>query len=105
MDRGEKGLWLAITIMIAAVAVTIAWNAATADEYWEDSDVYEPVPYLLEQLIEDAYGPGRNADGTGRGWEWQDKRGRKVKPWEKVTPDVYGPGIGSDPYGRPVRGR
>ncbi|MDR4479777.1 MAG: hypothetical protein R3B37_08565 [Nitrospira sp.] len=53
----------------------------------------------------DAYGPGVNADATGRPFIWKpDTAGPRVfDPFLRVQPDMYGPGIGMDQYGRPMR--
>lgn len=57
-------------------------------------------PYRL-----DVYGPGVNADATGRPFIWKpDTAGPGVfDPFLRVQPDMYGPGIGMDQYGRPMR--
>lgn len=51
-----------------------------------------------------AYGPGMNADATGRPFIWQPDPGfGSPDPFGTVKPDAYGLGVGMDQYGRPVR--
>jgi len=51
-----------------------------------------------------AYGPGMNADATGRPFIWQPDPGfGPPDPFSRVQPNAYGPGVGMDQYGRPVR--
>jgi len=48
-----------------------------------------------------AYGPGMNADATGRPFIWKpDFGGPALGP---IQPNAYGPGVGMDATGRPVR--
>ncbi len=60
---------------------------------------------LFSPYSPDAYGPGVNADATGKPFIWQpDTAGPRVfDPFLHVQPDMYGLGIGMDQYGRPVR--
>lgn len=53
----------------------------------------------------DAYGPGVNADATGRPFIWKPDtpEPRVFDPFLRVQPDMYGPSIGMDQYGRPVK--
>ena len=56
---------------------------------------------LLGPIMPNAYGPGMNADATGRLFIWQpDFGGPAMGP---ITPNAYGPGIGMDATGRLVR--
>ncbi len=56
---------------------------------------------FLGPFTPNAYGPGMNADATGRPFLWQpDFGGPAMGP---ITPNAYGPGIGMDGTGRPVR--
>ena len=48
-----------------------------------------------------AYGPGMNADATGRPFVWQPDFGGPALG--QITPNAYGPGVGMDATGRPVR--
>jgi len=51
-----------------------------------------------------AYGPGMNADATGRPFIWQPDPGfGPPDPFSRVQPNGYGLGVGMDQYGRPVR--
>jgi hypothetical protein len=52
-----------------------------------------------------AYGPGMNADATGRPFIWQPMTPgpKSFDPFLQVQPNAYGPGVGMDQYGRPVR--
>jgi|SRR5215831_354426 len=60
---------------------------------------------FLGPYTPNAYGPGINADATGRHFIWQpETAGPKVfDPFLQVQPNAFGPGIGMDQYGRPVR--
>jgi hypothetical protein len=50
-----------------------------------------------------AYGPGMNADATGRPFIWQPDPGfGPPDPFSRVQPNGYGLGVGMDQYGRPV---
>jgi len=51
----------------------------------------------------DAYGPGINADSTGRPYTWQPTLGHTGGVLGPVTPNAYGPGIGMDATGKPVQ--
>jgi hypothetical protein len=56
---------------------------------------------FLGPFTPNAYGPGMNADATGRPFIWQpDFGGPAMGP---ITPNAYGPGIGMDATGRPVQ--
>jgi hypothetical protein len=59
-----------------------------------------PGATLLGPGRPDAYGPGINADATGRPFWYVPQFGGSVLG--PVRPNVYGPGIGSDGTGRPV---
>ena len=51
-----------------------------------------------------AYGPGMNADATGRPFIWKPDPGfGPPDPFSQVQPNAYGLGVGMDQYGRPVR--
>jgi hypothetical protein len=55
---------------------------------------------FLGPYTPNAYGPGMNADATGRPFIWRpDFGGPALGP---ITPNAYGPGIGMDATGRPV---
>jgi len=60
---------------------------------------------FLGPYTPNAYGPGMNADATGRPFIWQPQGAgpQSFDPFLKVKPNAYGPGIGMDQYGRPVR--
>jgi hypothetical protein len=60
---------------------------------------------FLGPYTPNAYGPGMNADATGRPFIWQPQRGGTgfPDPTLQVKPDAYGQGVGMDQYGRPVR--
>lgn len=59
---------------------------------------------LLGPYTPNAYGPGMNADATGRPFIWQPDPGfGPADPFSRVKPDAYGLGVGMDQYGRPVR--
>ncbi|MFN8544624.1 MAG: hypothetical protein U0807_10545 [Candidatus Binatia bacterium] len=49
----------------------------------------------------DAYGPGVNADATGRPFSWRTEQGEAIIG--PVKPNAYGLGVGMDQFGRPVR--
>ncbi len=56
---------------------------------------------FLGPYTPNAYGPGMNADATGRPFVWQPDFGGPELG--QVKPNAYGPGIGMDATGRPVR--
>ncbi len=60
---------------------------------------------FLGPYTPNAYGPGMNADATGRPFVWQPMTPgpQSFDPFLQVKPNAYGPGIGMDQYGRPVR--
>ncbi len=59
---------------------------------------------LLGPYTPNAYGPGMNADATGRPFIWQPDPGfGPPDHFSTVKPDAYGLGVGMDQYGRPVR--
>lgn len=59
---------------------------------------------FLGPITPNAYGPGMNADATGRPFIWQPDPGfGPADPFSQVQPNAYGPGVGMDQYGRPVR--
>jgi len=63
---------------------------------WDNRDTFSQ-PYK-----KDVYGPGINADATGRPFKWQTEQGH-TDPLLDVKPNEYGPGVGMDQYGRPVK--
>jgi hypothetical protein len=59
---------------------------------------------FLGPYTPNAYGPGMNADATGRPFIWQPDPGfGPPDPFNRVQPNGYGLGVGMDQYGRPVR--
>lgn len=56
---------------------------------------------FLGPYTPNAYGPGMNADATGRPFIWQPNFGGPALG--PITPNAYGPGVGMDATGRPVR--
>lgn len=59
---------------------------------------------FLGPYTPNAYGPGMNADATGRPFIWQPDPGfGPPDPFSRVEPNGYGLGVGMDQYGRPVR--
>jgi hypothetical protein len=66
---------------------------------------------FLPPARHDAYGPGIDADASGRPFFWAPKtEGPSAPPVSPdstlhVRPDAYGPGMGADQYGRPVERR
>lgn len=65
---------------------------------------------LLPPARRDAYGPGMDADATGRPFYWAPRGAAadaqsRPDPTLHVRPDAYGPGTGVDRYGRPVERR
>jgi hypothetical protein len=59
---------------------------------------------FLGPYTPNAYGPGMNADATGRPFIWQPDPGfGPPDPFSRVQPNGYGLGVGMDQYGRPVR--
>jgi hypothetical protein len=59
---------------------------------------------FLGPYTPNAYGPGMNADATGRPFIWQPDPGfGPPDPFSRVQPNAYGLGVGMDQYGRSVR--
>lgn len=56
---------------------------------------------FLGPYTPNAYGPGLNADATGRPFIWQPDFGGPALG--QIKPNAYGPGVGMDATGRPVR--
>lgn len=64
-----------------------------------------PSSTYLGPIKQDAYGPGINADATGRPFQWQPHGTDQTSPDPtlRVTPNAYGLGVHTDPYGRIVQ--
>jgi len=66
---------------------------------------------FLPPARHEAYGPGLDADASGRPFFWAPKtEGPNAPPalpdaTLRIRPDAYGPGLGADQYGRPVERR
>lgn len=56
---------------------------------------------FLGPYTPNAYGPGMNADATGRPFIWRPDFGGPALG--SITPNAYGPGVSMDATGRPVR--
>ncbi len=59
----------------------------------------------LGPIRPNAYGPGINADATGRPFQWQPEGIPPTgpDPTLRVTPNAYGLGVHADQYGRIVQ--
>jgi hypothetical protein len=59
----------------------------------------------LGPIQSNAYGPGINADATGRPFQWQPQGlpSTGPDPTVRVTPNAYGMGVHADQYGRVVQ--
>ncbi len=64
-----------------------------------------PGKTYLEPIRPNAYGPGINADATGRPFQWQPGGQPQTgpDPTLRVTPNQYGLGVHADQYGRIVQ--
>lgn len=59
----------------------------------------------LGPIRSNAYGPGINADATGRPFQWQPEGlpSTGSDPTLRITPNAYGLGVHADQYGRVVQ--
>jgi hypothetical protein len=69
-----------------------------------DDRIYLPPP-LLGPPKDNAYGPGLNADATGRPFRYETDTGRPLTIEPAPKPNAYGLGVDMDQYGRPVRAK
>ena len=79
----------------------------------QDALVLGPNTIYLGPIKLDAYGPGINADATGRPFQWQPVGPPALgtegmppsgpDPTLRVTPNKYGLGVHADQYGRIVQ--
>lgn len=86
-------LLLTLAILLAALPVS--------------AQVYPSDPPLFEPFEKDAYGPGRDADATGRPFYWAPQGQATAQPDPTLQPQVnqYGLGRSADQYGRPIEPR
>lgn len=98
--------------MKTAVCAAIAFAFACTSAVGEDGEPYDfsvSSDGLLPPARRDAYGPGIDADATGRPFHWKPEAPASepipghADPTLRIRPDAYGAGVGSDQYGRPVR--
>lgn len=68
------------------------------------AQVYPSDPPLFEPFEKDAYGPGHDADATGRPFYWAPQGQPKALPDPTLQPQInqYGLGRSADQYGRPI---
>ena len=95
-----KKILLFLVMFLFCALPVIAENENDNNSFnssWNNHDTYTS-PYH-----NDAYGPGVNADSTGRPFQWKTRDGQTVPPGSKVEPNGYGLGVGKDEYGRPVK--
>jgi hypothetical protein len=89
---------------IAALAALLAACAGVSYGPGHTVTVDHDLPsWAIQGRQPGAYGPGVDADATGRPIEWRTEQGELERG--SVQPDAYGPGVGMDGYGRPVRAR
>lgn len=63
-----------------------------------------PDETYLAPIRPNAYGPGINADASGRPFQWQPEGApSSPDPTLRVTPNKYGLGVHADQYGRIVQ--
>jgi len=74
-------------------------------ERQQDGLVLGPDAIYVGPIKPNAYGPGINADATGRPFQWQPDGMPPTgpDPTLKVTPNKYGLGVHADQYGRIVQ--
>ncbi len=88
--------------LIAALTMMLATPAFAQ----QSEDGVSPTG-LLPPYTQNAYGPGINADATGRPFTYQPRPGFQSNPQTpilgQVKRDAYGPGVHMDQFGRPVR--
>lgn len=90
-------------LLLCGVLIAMAGVCIAGDEY-----TFGVGPDgFLPPARRGAYGPGIDADATGRPFYWAPRDQPKVAPSMpdptlNVAPDAYGLGVGSDQYGRPV---
>ena len=64
-----------------------------------------PGTTYLGPITPNAYGPGINADATGRPFQWRPEGAQQSgpDPTLRVAPNAYGMGVHADQYGRIIQ--
>lgn len=90
-------------IVLTCTAVALCSSAARSDEAKPDTGGWNwgRTERVQPGGTQDAYGPNRNSDGTGRSWSWRTRKGGDALG--PVRPGTLGPDTGTDSTGRPVR--
>ncbi|MCX6339278.1 MAG: hypothetical protein NTX71_05090 [Candidatus Aureabacteria bacterium] len=97
-----------LTFSLACFVIIFSWNVAALLAGDKEYGFAVSSDGFLPPARHDAYGPGIEADASGRPFFWSPKtEGLNAPPASpdatlRVKPDAYGPGLGADQYGRPV---
>jgi hypothetical protein len=99
------------TVFLAFFVIIFSWNVAAPLAGDKEYGFAVSSDGFLPPARHDAYGPGIDADASGRPFFWSPKtEGSNAPPLSpdatlRIRPDAYGPGLGADQYGRPVERR